>query len=89
MLKDKVKLIAFLIAFVIMFVFASWIDTHYTRKDCVVVGYVEDVVTVEDSCGYEWQYIGEGYEIGDVVDLVMYTNHTDNYIYDDEIVEVK
>ena len=88
-MRDKVKLILMLVVFIIMFVFASWIDTHYTRQDCEVVGYVEDVVTVEDSCGYQWKFIGEGYEVGDTVDLKMYTNHTDGYIYDDEIIEVK
>lgn len=88
-MRDKVKLVVMLVVFVVMFVFASWIDTHYTRHDCEVIGYVEDVVTVEDSCGYQWQFIGEGYEVGDTVSLKMYTNHTDNYIYDDEIIEVK
>lgn len=88
-MRDKVKLILMLVVFIIMFVFASWVDTHYTRHDCEVVGYVEDVVTVEDSCGYQWKFIGEGYEVGDTVDLKMYTNHTDGYIYDDEIIEVK
>lgn len=88
-MREKVKLVVMLVVFIVMFVFASWIDTHYTRHDCEVIGYTEDVVTVEDSCGYQWQFIGEGYEVGDTVDLKMYTNHTDNYIYDDEIIEVK
>lgn len=89
MLRDKVRLVVMLVVFIIMFVFASWIDTHYTRHDCEVIGYVEDVVTVEDSCGYQWQFIGEDYEVGDTVDLKMHTSHTDNYIYDDEVIEVK
>ena len=88
-MRDKVKLVLMLVVFIIMFVFASWIDTHYTRQDCKVVGYVEDVVTVEDSCGYQWQFIGEGYEVGDTVDLKMFNNRTHNYVYDDEIIEVK
>ena len=50
---------------------------------------MEDVVTVEDTCGYTWDFIGDGYEVGDVVDLKMYTNHTDSTIYDDVIEDVK
>lgn len=89
MLKDRVRLTVTLVAFITMFVFVSWIDTHYTRHDCEVIECVKDVVTVEDNCGYQWQFIGGGCKVGDTVDLKMHTNHTDNYIFDDEIIEVK
>ena len=65
---------------------ANWAEVHYTRHDCTVVSYVEDVVVVEDKTGNEWEIIAEGLEIGDKVDLKMHTNFTDDYIYDD-IVE--
>lgn len=65
---------------------ANWAEVHYTRHDCTVVSYVEDVVVVEDKTGNEWEIIAEGLEIGDKVDLEMHTNFTDNCIYDD-IVE--
>ena len=85
----KMMTVVLVVAFVGLFCFASWFETHYTRQDCVVVSYVEDVVTVEDTCGYTWDFIGDGYEVGDVVDLKMYTNHTDSTIYDDVIEDVK
>ncbi len=89
MLRDRVRVVTMLVVFLVMFVSVSWIDTHYTRHDCEVIRCVKDVVTVEDNCGYQWQFIGGGYNVGDTVSLKMYTNHTHNYIFDDEIIEVK
>lgn len=70
-------------------------DTHYTRKECVVVDVEERLVTVQDKQGYWWQYHmdSEDYAdvpcVGAIVNLRMYTAHTDGYIYDDEIVGVR
>lgn len=85
----KMMTVVLVVMMVGMLSFASWFETHYTRHDCEVVSYVKDVVTVEDTCGYTWDFIGDGYEVGDVVDLKMYTNHTDSTIYDDVIEDVK
>lgn len=68
---------------------ANWVEVHYTRHDCTVVSYVEDVVVVEDKTGNEWEIIAEGLEIGDKVDLKMHTNFTDNCIYDDIVEDYK
>ena len=73
----------------------SYVETHYTRKDCVVVEIEQRLVTVVDKAGNEWCYYmdSEDYTdvpcVGTVVDLLMYTAHTDGYIYDDEILEVR
>lgn len=72
----------------------SYVESHYTRKDCVVVEVEQRLVTVEDKAGHQWCYYmdSEGYAdvpcVGTVVDLHMFTNLTDGYIYDDEIVRV-
>lgn len=72
----------------------SYVESHYTRKDCVVVEVEQRLVTVVDKTGNEWCYYmdSEDYtdvpSVGTVVDLHMYTNNTDSYIYDDEIVRV-
>ena len=72
----------------------SYVETHYTRKDCVVVEIEQRLVTVVDKAGNEWCYYmdSEDYTdvpcVGTVVDLRMHTSHTDGYIYDDEIVGV-
>lgn len=67
----------------------GWYDTHYTRKDCVVVSYTENTVTFEDEQGHLWEAYTQGLEYGDKVDLVMFTNYTDNTIKDDVIKKIK
>ena len=72
----------------------SYVESHYTRKDCVVVEVEQRLVTVEDKQGHQWCYYmdSEDYTdvpcVGTVVDVHMYTAPTDGYIYDDEIVGV-
>ena len=73
----------------------SYAETHYTRKDCVVVEVEQRLVIIEDKQGHQWCYYmdSEDYTdvpcVGTVVDVHMYTAHTDSYIYDDEIVDVR
>jgi hypothetical protein len=87
---DTVKIIAGVVIFIILFSSCSYIEHHYTRKDCVVVETEGQLVTVEDVVGHAWCYEVEGDvpSVGTVVDLHMFTNLTDSYIYDDEIVRV-
>ena len=68
-----------------------YVECHYTRKDCVVVETQGQLVHVVDTVGYEWCYEAEDDvpTVGTVVDVHMYTAHTDSYIYDDEIVDVR
>lgn len=78
------------VLFVGMLCACSYVEAHYTRKDCVVVQTEGQLVHAEDSVGYVWCYEVEGDvpSVGTVVDLHMYTNNTDSYIYDDEVVNV-
>ena len=72
----------------------SYVESHYTRKACVVVEVEQRLVTVEDKVGHQWSYYmdSEDYAdvpcVGTVVDLHMFTNLTDSYVYDDEVVRV-
>ena len=68
----------------------SYVESHYTRKDCVVVQTEGQLVHAEDRQGHVWCYEVEGDapSVGSTVDLRMYTNNTDSYIYDDEVVNV-
>ena len=88
MKKVVLIILSAVIAFGMMTVI-NWVETHYTRHDCTVVSYVEDVVMVEDKTGNKWEIIAEGLEVGDKVDLKMHTNFTDNYIYDDIVEDYK
>lgn len=64
------------------------IKTHY-KREAVVIGYQGYDTEVEDKQGNIWVFEGSNYELGDEVILSMYTNHTDENIYDDEIINVK
>lgn len=47
----------------------------------------EDFVSVTDWNGSVWQFYGiEDWNIGDFVDLVMYDNLTEDFIYDDIVI---
>ena len=90
-----VKSVAAALLVLCMLCACSYVETHYTRKDCVVVEVEQRLVTVVDKTGNEWCYYmdSEDYTdvpcVGTVVDLLMHTAHTDSYIYDDEILEVR
>ena len=73
-----------------MWVVCCYVECHYTRKGCTVVHTEAQLVHVVDKQGHEWCYEVEGDApcVGSTVDVHMYTNHTDGYIYDDEIVGV-
>lgn len=88
---DTVKTVVVVMVMVAMLAACSYVEHHYTRKDCEIVRVEGTVVTVEDKAGYLWDYEVEGTApvVGERVDLVMYTNLTDSYIYDDEIVGVR
>lgn len=61
---------------------------YYTRKDCEVVKVDGYTVSVEDDMGRWWKFEGEGFEVGDIVDVEMFDSLTDG-IKDDQIIDVK
>ena len=70
----------------------GYIETHYTREDCVIVNIVNDEVIVKDKGDRLWSfYITEDseLEVNDIIDVKMFTNYTDDNIDDDEIVDIK
>ena len=87
---DTVMGILVVVIMVSMMCACSYVESHYTRKDCVVVQTGGQLVHVEDRQGHVWCYEVEGDApcVGSTVDLHMYTNNTDGYIYDDEVVRV-
>lgn len=78
----------------IFFCFGAWHDTrnynehHYVRCGYVTeVDYEHDLVTIEDSVGFLWQFEGcEDWAEGDFCGCLMYDNHSPKYILDDIIV---
>lgn len=88
MIKEVLQGIAVIGALIGLAGCEGYIQSSYTREAMVTSCY-EDCVTVEDTTGNEWQFIGKEYKTGDKVKLYMDNNHTDNNIYDDRIVKVK
>lgn len=89
-MKDRVKGIVIIVVLMSMWIMCCYVECHYTRKDCKVIETQGQMVTVEDKIGYTWCYEAEGDvpSVGAMVDVYMYTAHTDSYIYDDEIIRV-
>lgn len=87
---DTIVGILVVVMMVCMMCACSYVESHYTRKDCVVVQTEGQLVHAEDGQGHVWCYEVEGDApcVGSTVDLHMYTNNTDSYIYDDEVVNV-
>ena len=87
---ETVKGVVVIMLLLCMWVACCYVECYYTRKDCVVVEVEQRLVTVVDKTGNEWRYEVEDTapSVGTVVDVHMYTAHTDGYIYDDEIVGV-
>ena len=83
----RLGMILMAIAIMVMIGFGNWYGTHYTRNDCVVVSCEENIITVKDPCGYLWEFKADGLEVGNVIDLKMYTSGTDGTIFDDEIID--
>lgn len=90
MTKTTLKTILGVLVAVVVLGCMGHIDTHYTRKNCEVIKVEQGLMTIKDTCGYEWCYYSneEVYTVGTKVDLKMYTNNTDTNIEDDEIVKI-
>lgn len=88
MIARVVKTIIGIFAFLGVFCWAGNLETHYTRQ-AVVTSIEEDEIVVLDNSDHVWTFEGDGYKVGDKVILKMFTNYTDDNIYDDEIVSAK
>lgn len=58
-------------------------ESTYTRE-AIVTNSNSGIVTVEDNCGYIWEYEGSA-TVGECVTLIMSDNHTSKIT--DDIVE--
>ena len=83
-----IGLVAFCFAFILLPSIAGYFEHHYTRE-AEVVEVCGDAVLVEDTCGFKWEFYGDGFEVGQQVKMKMFTNYTHNTIFDDEIEKVE
>ena len=63
---------------------AYYYENHYD-KVAKVKSVDNGVVTIEDTNGFEWEYIGTNFKQGMAVKARMFTNYTDNIIGDDVV----
>ena len=82
------KKIVSAIAVIAILVSVCYVNAYYTRPNCKVIEVSGEVITVEDRGGNIWEFYGEGYCVGDRVNLKMYTNCTAEFT-DDEVISVK
>ena len=86
--KIIVGFVMFLLVFIVLPGLVGNYEHHYTRE-AKVVEVSDDLVVVEDNCGYVWEFYGNGYEVGQQVKMKMFTNYTHDTIFDDEIEKVE
>ena len=81
-------LAVFLLVFIVLPGIVGNYEHHYTRE-AEVVEVNDELVVVEDNCGYLWEFYGDDYEVGQQVKMKMFTNYTHDTIFDDEIEKVE
>lgn len=88
--RKALRVLPIVLVSIVLFVFllqALYWENHYDK--IAKVKDIDDiVVTIEDSNGFEWEFIGVGFEEGTIVKARMFTNYTDNIIGDDIVESV-
>lgn len=74
--------------FAMMFGTACHYEHNYTKRNCKVTEATETGAMIVDSKGWGWYYEGEGFEVGQTVDLKMHDNFTNADNEDDIIKKV-
>lgn len=84
MIRDLLITIAILIGIA----FCSYYEVTYTRE-ATVIRVEDEKVFAQEREGYIWDFYGDGFSIGDKVELIMDTNNTDSMIKDDIVKKVR
>jgi hypothetical protein len=92
MKKNIITITAF-IALVIAFIAIAGIAINsishanaYTRTaEGIIIEVNDEVVAVETADGHVWEFEGEGFEVGQTVDVVFSNNGSTNCVKDDMI----
>ena len=82
----KKVIICIMVAF--GFIACSWVESHYTRKDCIIIKTYDNYAIAKDGNGYNWTFVitDNDVQVGNTVNLRMFNSFTDYNIHDD-IVE--
>lgn len=85
----RVLPIVFVSIILLAFLWQALYWEHHYNKVAKVKDVDDVIVTIEDTNGYEWEFIGVGFKQGMIVKVRMFTNYTDNIIGDDIVESVK
>lgn len=84
----SIMILTMIIIVLLMYVLASYVDTHYKRDAVVIHTSNNHYAVAIDNSGNKWEFCAEDIHAGDIVVMKMYTNCSDT-IYDDEVVGIK
>lgn len=89
-IKNFCKKFFAMVMIITIFCGCSWYENHYNKKATVISVY-ENIVTVKDDQGEEWEFEDneKRYIKDDVVIMTMNSMGTIDNIYDDKIEKVK
>ena len=91
--NKQVKTVIFAIVTIILFFIVlgrvGYHETHYNREAIVISINSDSVITVKDNTNNVWKFVGDGYTVGDEVQMLMSTEGTESIITDDKIINVK
>lgn len=90
MKRKYLKYVLATIAIIVLFLIVGrigWYETHTIRIGSIKE-VIKDTILFEDAEGYDWIFIGEGYQVNDIVEVTFW-NSTTKAIEDDEIERVK
>lgn len=66
-----------------MFLYVGYAERHNVEKNCKVIEATDTGCIIEDSHGDTWYWEGEGFNVGDIVDMTINDNTTINNVDDD------
>lgn len=89
-IKDFCKKFFAMVMIIVIFCGCSWYENHY-NKEATVISIYENIVTVKDDQGEEWQFEDneKKYIKDDVVMMTMNSMGTIDNVYDDKVEKVK
>lgn len=91
--NNQVKTVIFAVVTIILFFIVlgrvGYHETHYNREGIIININSDSIITVKDNTNNVWEFVGDGYTVGDRVQMLMSTEGTESIITDDKIIDVK
>ena len=85
--KEKISFFVALILFVLVLILCNYIETTDIKK-ATVTKVENEIVTLIDEDGEEWQVAFDNFLVGDNVEITINNNHSDKDFSDDKITKI-